>query len=600
MNKLKKISYPTFLILFIIQLIISGCASVPKVCESTPQGSLGNIINTAYDEYCPAVSSDTTKLFFTTTRGEEMRGGSEDLYYADNYYEETTTLHKLPEPISTGNNEGSPAFQKNSNFALLARSHCKEGHGGTDIYCVNIFDTNFQNLRNIGNPVNTTYWDSQPAISSDGKTLIFTSDRPGGLGGVDLWKSTRINDTTWTEPENLGPTINTPANEYSPYLYDNAKETILFFATDGRKDTVGKLDIYYAYQKGDDDWYLPININNNDGNINTIGEIINTPYDEIFPCPINNNSELIYASNDPAGCGGFDLYKKRIKLMQPCIELDGKVINASTNQPIEINASVTYIDQVSGKEILTINTNPLSGNYLINKICTGNYTVKIRAANYFTRTETITVTPSSRHLLHPLTPLPGAEVVREFNLKEYNVPFFVTGYYLLNVPDNLNELNSLLNTKLKSANYIEKPGVKYNRYAQFLQKLFQDTVFTFMADSILPRYINAKKQYLEIEISGYTDPRLISGPYLEDDINFENIKVKNGDNIDNRVLSNLRAYYTKEYFDKEMMKVENYQQLKKEGRIKYVIKGKGADPRQLDYDVRRRIQIIITKKYFNE
>jgi hypothetical protein len=600
MNKNKKLLCLIFAAPIIIQLLNPGCASAPKICESTPTGSLGNKINTIYDEYCPAISSDTTKLFFTSTRGEEMKGGSEDLFYADKYYDKTTILDKVPAPIATGNNEGSPVFLKNSNYVLIARSHCKDGYGGTDIYSADISDTNFVNLRNLGSPVNTTFWDSQPAISSDRKTLIFASDRPGGLGGVDLWNSTRINDTTWTEPKNLGPSINTTGNEYSPYLYDDAKETILFFATDGRKDTVGKLDIYYAYQKGDEDWYQPININSTDGNLNTIGEVINTSFDEIFPLPVNNKTELIYASNNPAGCGGFDLYKKRIKLLQPCIELDGKVINASTRGPIELKAIVKYIDPESGKEIITMNTNLPSSKYLVNKICTGKYIVKIQAENYFTSTETINITPSSRHLFHPLTPLPGAEVVREFNLKEYNVPFFVTGYYRLNVPENLTELNSLLNSKLKDANYIEKPGTKYNRYAQFIQKLFQDTVFTFMADSILPRYINEKKQYLEIEIFGYTDPRFISGPYYEDDINFENIIVKKGDNIDNSVLSNLRAYYTREYIDKELMKIENYKQLKNEGRIKYVIKGKGADLRQLDFDVRRRIQIIITKKYFNE
>lgn len=84
---------------------------------------------------------------------------------------------------------------------------------------------------NLGAPVNTSYWESQPAISPDGSTLYFVSNRPGGLGGYDIWKSMLKADGYWSQPENLGPEINTPYDEHTPFIHPDGKT--LYFSSDG-------------------------------------------------------------------------------------------------------------------------------------------------------------------------------------------------------------------------------------------------------------------------------------------------------------------------------------------------------------------------------
>jgi hypothetical protein len=594
MNNFKKLLGLIVVQLILIQLI-NGCSST-SICEFPPAGGLSTKINTIYDEYGLALTSDTTKIFFTSTRGEEMEGGTEDLFVADKSEGEITEIQYLSEPASTGNNEGTPTFSKDGSYTILARSHAG-GSGGTDLYSANVNGSNITNVQNLGSIVNSIYWDSQPSLSSDGKTLIFASDRPdGGKGKVDLWKSTKRSNNTWGKPENLGNVINTEGNEYSPYLYEDDKETILFFASDGRGDSKDSLDIYYASMRGENNWNTPVNI----------GESVNTQYNELFPYPLNGGKELIFASNNPNGCGGYDLFRKPIKVSPSCINLAGEVVDSSNDQPLSINANVKFINQKTGVEIIK-NTSLPSSNYSIDEICQGIYTVEIQADGYFFKKYQTEITSVSKDFLHKLVPIPKAtKPIRVFDLKEYNVPFFVTGYYRLNVPENLIELNSLLKTKLLKAGYIERPGPKYDDYSEYIQKLFKDTVFTFMKNLFLSNYLKDKKQYLEIEINGFTDPRYISGTYLEDDVLFNStVVIKKGDNIENNVLSNLRAFYTKEYIDKQLMENENYSQIKSEGRIKYVIKGLGIDPeqknvdREKDYDARRRIQIKVWVRYFD-
>lgn len=157
------------------------------------------------------------------------------------------------------------------------------------------------------NPISAVVsWDAQPALAPDGRTLYFASTRPGGYGGSDLWVSWMESNGSWSEPKNLGPGINTPCDELSPWV--SGKGEWLYFASMGH-ETVGGYDLFRA----------PIS-NNQIGGVQNLGKPINTPRDEIFPsAPFAADPDtLLYYSSDQDGSRQFDVYvlHKRKRLVK--------------------------------------------------------------------------------------------------------------------------------------------------------------------------------------------------------------------------------------------------------------------------------------------
>jgi Tol biopolymer transport system component len=155
---------------------------------------------------------------------------------------------------------------------------------------------------NLGPVINTPYIEQHPAISKDGLSLYFTSDRPGGFGGLDLWVSQRAGvDIPWGPPTNLGPNINTSGNENAPNLSIDGHR--LYFGST-RPGGFGSSDIYVSHRqdKADDfGWEVPVNLG---PNINTLaGE--NGP--SIFEDEATGVTTLYFTSDRP-GIGDFDIY----------------------------------------------------------------------------------------------------------------------------------------------------------------------------------------------------------------------------------------------------------------------------------------------------
>lgn len=189
---------------------------------------------------------------------------------------------------------------------------------------------------------------------------------------------------------------------------------------------------------------------------------------------------------------------------------------------------------------------------------------------------------------------------KEFDLKRYDIRFFVTGYYRSNIPEHLQDLRERLKKKpLKDILYIERPGGRYDRLAPRVREIF-DTVLTVIMGTILPRFRKYAKtgDYLEIEISGYADPRNISGRYVEDDVSCGDVVVHRNDLMINETLSALRAYYSKVYMDSVLsLHSQDCRKLEAEGKILYICKGKGVDVDSKEpYEGRRRVLIVVWRR----
>ena len=197
------------------------------------------------------------------------------------------------------NNEWTEPVNLTEYFALDGNSYCTGlSYNGDEIYVYRSdnFDGNiyvsykrkdkWTKLEKLGENINTKYWESHASPSPDGKYLYFTSNRKGGYGGLDIYKSERLKNGTWGKPENLGSTVNSPYNEDTPFLTQNGKK--LYFSSMGHKSS-GGYDIFISEKDKNGNWGKPVNL----------GYPFNTPDDELFYCPAPDDEWGYFAMFDP-------------------------------------------------------------------------------------------------------------------------------------------------------------------------------------------------------------------------------------------------------------------------------------------------------------
>jgi outer membrane protein OmpA-like peptidoglycan-associated protein len=142
-----------------------------------------------------------------------------------------------------------------------------------EIYSCSFIDRKWTPITKLNTNINTRFNETHASFSADGKTLVFTSDRKGGMGGLDLYQS-ELTAGEWSPPANLGPVINTIFDEETPFLTPDGKK--LFFSSQGHYN-MGGFDVFYS-EKKNDSWSTPVNI----------GYPVNTPDDDLFWFPVDS------------------------------------------------------------------------------------------------------------------------------------------------------------------------------------------------------------------------------------------------------------------------------------------------------------------------
>jgi Tol biopolymer transport system component len=148
---------------------------------------------------------------------------------------------RLEAPVSSEKRDAWASLADNGNLYFM--SNRDGGYGHWDIYKAEYEDGGYENVKNIGRPVNSEVSEADPAIAPDESYLLFCSHRPGGFGESDLYITFRKQDGTWSTPQNMGPGINTPFSDEKPYITQDGK--YLFFSNDKR----GNLEIYWVDAK---------------------------------------------------------------------------------------------------------------------------------------------------------------------------------------------------------------------------------------------------------------------------------------------------------------------------------------------------------------
>jgi len=224
--------------------------------------NLGNGINSSDDEYWPSITADGQTLMFTRQTYSDyypkaMGSMQEDFYISTKSNGIWQKAYNAGEPLNTKSNEGAQTLSSNGKYMYFTACDRAGGLGSCDLYFSAFNDGNWSTPYNMKWPVNSTSWESTPSISADGTVLYFVSNRPGGFGGKDIWYSRMKADGTWAVPVNMGKTINTEGNEMSPFIHFDGKT--LYFASDGRPG-MGGYDIYMSQMQDDSTWSEPRNL----------------------------------------------------------------------------------------------------------------------------------------------------------------------------------------------------------------------------------------------------------------------------------------------------------------------------------------------------
>lgn len=165
----------------------------------------------------------------------------------------------------------------------------------------NLYYSTFDKSKNKWNPIakfpkeiNSKSWENFGSLSANGDTLYFSSNREGGYGGFDIYMSTKNGLGEWTNPVNLGKSINTPFDEIAPFVTENSQK--LFFSSSGHQ-TMGGFDLVYSTRNGSG-WDIPKNL----------GMPLNTTDDDIFLFPIGKGDEAYLSRSNADGGGDEDIY----------------------------------------------------------------------------------------------------------------------------------------------------------------------------------------------------------------------------------------------------------------------------------------------------
>ncbi len=389
--------------------------------------NLGPQINSPYPDFAPVISADESVLLFTSRRPGSIGGRTapdglffEDIYTSENQNGAWSTAKNLGTPVNTATHDACIALSADGQTLFLFNSE-----NGGDIFQARLKGNRWLQPRNIGSPINSKYWEPSVCLSADERTLFFVSDRPGGLGGRDIYMCKRLPNGKWSQPINLGAPINTPYDEDGPFLHPDGKT--LFYSSNS-PSSMGGFDIFRTELRPDSTWAPPVNL----------GYPINTPGDDIYFVLSASGLHGYYASERDDSYGEKDIYlvdfstlveekpkaeaKKDDESLDVATEtaaapvfrpnltlLTGVIYDQETKQPLE--AQIYLIDNVRAETLTALTSNAATGKYLISLPAGKNYAIVVVKEGYAFHSENFIIEESMGY----------REVRKDIGLQKYKV-----------------------------------------------------------------------------------------------------------------------------------------------------------------------------------
>ncbi len=337
--------------------------------------NLGPGVNTNSAEYYPSFTVDQKEIIFTRdipdTRSVE--GHQEDFYIAawkDSIWQ---TAKNAGMPLNSGLNEGAPSISADGRVLFFTACERPDGKGSCDIYLSQRMpDGSWSKPINLGGPINTGDWESQPSFASDGKTLYFVRGSYDASRNrqYDIYMTEFQTDMTWSIPVKLGDQVNTPLQEESVFIHPDNQT--LYFSSTGHP-SMGGLDIFLCRRQEDGSWGKPMNL----------GYPINTNADENSLVVSADGKKAYFASSRKGGYGKLDLYSFNLyNEAQPLLVsyVKAKVSDAQTGNPLA--AQFEIIDVETGKTVLSNTTDKRKGEFMACLPAGKNYMLNVNKETY--------------------------------------------------------------------------------------------------------------------------------------------------------------------------------------------------------------------------
>ncbi len=453
--------------------------------------NVGSEINSQYADYGTVISADEEVMLFTSRRanttGGKMDPGIndyfEDIYISTKKDGKWTPALNMGPPINTDDHESTTGLSADGQKFLIYI-----GKNNGDLYESELKGTVWSKPDRMNKNINTEFHESSACYSPDGKSVYFVSDKPeGGLGGLDIYISTKDEKGRWGKAVNLGPTINTKYNEEGVFIHPDGKT--LYFSSQGH-ETMGGYDIFKSvFDDNTKTWSKPENL----------GYPVNTTDDDVFFVISASGKHGYYSSFNDKGFGEKDIYmvtflgpeKPMImnnednllaSLAAPVKEtviaptivikeaqltiLKGVITDALTQKPLE--ATIEIVDNLKNEVIASFTSNSSSGNYLVSLPAGKNYGIAVKKENYLFHSENFDI---------PMTAA-FQEVVKDVALKNVAVGskiilkniFFDYGKSTIR-SESTNELerltkllNDVPNLKIEISGYTDSKGsVEFNQ-----------------------------------------------------------------------------------------------------------------------------------------
>ena len=277
--------------------------------------NIGALINSEMSEYVNAISIDAEKLLFTRRIEANKERDQEDLFLYDIIDQSVSSL-----PFNTEYNEGAITVSTDGSMYVYTACDRVNSIGGCDLYIRQYSDENgWTKEYNLGKNVNSKMWESQACFSPDGKYLYFISNKKGGFGKEDIWRS-EINENGFFLPAvNLGTKINTAQAEMSPFLHPD--NLTLYFASQGHIG-MGGFDLFVSRRSNStNDWSSPLNM----------GYPLNTHNSE-NSLIVAKNGKTAYYTSDNYGFGQEDIFVFELPENMQAEEVSALEVNILTQK----------------------------------------------------------------------------------------------------------------------------------------------------------------------------------------------------------------------------------------------------------------------------
>ncbi len=417
--------------------------------------NLGDAINTEKDEYLPCLTADISELLFT------RRDKAEDFFISYNKNGQWSKAEKLPSLLNSNYNEGAGSLSPDGRFIYFARCGAEDGLGSCDIYVSEKIGGQWQEPKNLGSNVNSSAWDSQPCIASDGRTLFFVSNRKDGFGKSDIYYTYLQDNGQWTKAKNCGKNINTAGNEMSPFVHQS--NSVIYFASDEHIG-MGGFDLFYS--KIENGKFQPAT---------NLGYPINTSKDENSLTLSAQGDYAIYASD-------LDLYEFTMpQSIRPLAAsyIKGIILDKETNQPLKAKLQIKNLK--NAKLAHESYSDKKTGEFLICLAEGEEYAFSISCENYLFYSENFSTKQENQEKEILLVPIKTGEGLILNNI------FFATNSHEL-LSTSFAELNTLIellqnNPSLKLLVEGHTDNVGKAEHNQILSQQRAEAIVTYLTEN---------------------------------------------------------------------------------------------------------------------